>query len=106
MSETVFLQKIGDSPQTRILDFLLTFRDFDYSPTDIAKEADVSFVTAKKVIENLNKQDVLKKTRKVGRATLYKLNEESEFVKSLKKLYDNLINETLELHKQKIVSIH
>ena len=53
MTDSVFLEKMGDSPQTKILDFLLTFREFDYSPTDIAKESEVSWITAKKIIANL-----------------------------------------------------
>ncbi len=104
VDKSIFIEKMGDSPQTKILDFLLTFREFDYSGTDIAKEADVSWITAKKIIENLHKQSILKETRKVGKSVMYKLNTKNVFVKDLISLYDGLIKSKLEVEQEKVVA--
>lgn len=101
MADSIFLEKMGDSPQTKILDFLLTFREFDYSPTDIAKESEVSWITAKKVISHLRKQEILIETRKVGRAKMYKLNANNKFVKDLTALYDSLLNSVIDIAAKK-----
>ena len=45
MEETKFIRYLGDSSVTRILDFLITGRDFDYSLSDIARNAGVSWAT-------------------------------------------------------------
>ena len=104
IEKSIFIEKMGGSPQTRILDFLLTFREFDYSGTDIAKESEVSWITTKKIIENLHKQGILKETRKVGKSVMYKLNADSEFVKNLIGLYDDLLKSRLEIEKKKVIA--
>jgi hypothetical protein len=63
---------------TKILDFLCVFKDWDYSVSDIAKNAGISFKTALHEIKSLEEQQVLYKTRTVGKATMYKLNLESK----------------------------
>lgn len=62
---------------SKILDFLATFKEWDYSVSDIAKNSGISFKTALSEIKNLEQQVVLK-TRTVGKATMYKLNLKSK----------------------------
>ena len=42
---TSFVEVFGTSPLIRVLDFLITYREFDYSLTDIAKETEVGWNT-------------------------------------------------------------
>lgn len=67
----------------QILDFLTTFRKWDYSKSDIAKNSGVSFRTALNLLEKLEALDLIKQTRRVGRAQMYKLNLENEAAKAL-----------------------
>ena len=63
---------------SKILDFLATFKDWDYSISDISKNSGVSFKTTLKEIRNLEEQEVAVYTRTVGKATMYKLNLKSK----------------------------
>jgi len=71
------------SALAQILDFLTTFREWDYSKSDIAKHSGVSFRTALSLLEKLEALDLIKQTRRVGRAQMYRLNLDQEAVKAL-----------------------
>jgi len=71
------------SALARILDFLATFREWDYSKSDIAQNSGVSFRTALRLLEKLEALGLVKQTRRVGRAQMYKLNLESGAIKAL-----------------------
>ena len=80
---SLFLKALGDYPQLRVIDFLITFQLFDYPPTEIAKNSRVSFVTFQTFWPGMIEKDFVTKTRKVGNATLYKLNKENVGIKKL-----------------------
>jgi len=88
--ESVFLEHVGDSPRMRILQYLIEGRDFDYTLTDMLN-AGVSWGTLNTLMPKLLELGIVVKTRKIGRATLYKINQNNVAVKELIKLYDNLI---------------
>ena len=81
--KTSFIQTIGDSPLTRVLDFLICCREFDYSLSDIAKNAEVGWTTLHIFWPELEKRGIVKQTRMVGKAKMYKLNTENPVVKAL-----------------------
>ncbi|MDE1763783.1 MAG: winged helix-turn-helix transcriptional regulator [Thaumarchaeota archaeon] len=68
------LESVFPGSTSKILDFLATFKDWDYSVSDIAKNSRVSFKTALNGVKNLEEQGVVSMTRTVGKATMYKLN--------------------------------
>jgi DNA-binding MarR family transcriptional regulator len=73
--ETLFLKAFGiKSPVLRILDFLMDNKAYDYSKTDIAKGSGISRTTLFSVWDNLEKNSLVRETRSVGRAKMYKLN--------------------------------
>lgn len=59
----------------RILDFLITFQDWDYSESDIANNAGVSVRTVQREISKLERFRLVTKTRTVGKAKMYKLGK-------------------------------
>tara|TARA_Y100000310_G_C20648734_1_gene798176 strand:+ start:579 stop:908 length:330 start_codon:yes stop_codon:yes gene_type:complete len=73
----------GDSPIVKVIDFFLENREFDYSLTDIAKKSDIGWSTLHLFWKDFVKLDIVKPTRRIGRAELYKLNEDSPLVKKL-----------------------
>ena len=89
---SLFLKALGDYPQLRVIDFLITFQLFDYPPTEIAKNSKVSFVTFQTFWPGMIEKGFVKETRKIGNATLYKLNKKNLVIKKLIEL-DNLICE-------------
>jgi len=78
--------QFGDTPQLRVLDFLIGFHFFDYPLTEIARESNVSYNSIKVFFPYFIKSGIVCKTRKIGKSDYYKLNMENEFVKNLIKL--------------------
>lgn len=72
------LESVFPGSTSKILDFLATFKNWDYSVSDISKNAGVSFKTALNEIKNLERQGVVSRTRTVGKAIMYKLNLDSK----------------------------
>lgn len=81
------LQKLfGDSSIAKILDYLTLFKTFDYPKTEISKNSGVAWKTLYRIWPTLEKYDLVVKTRQIGRAELYKLNEENPIAKALNEL--------------------
>lgn len=59
----------------KILDFLITFQDWDYSESDIANNAGVSVRTVQREISKLERYRLVVKTRTIGKAKMYKLDK-------------------------------
>lgn len=84
--ETLLLKYIGDSPTLRIIDFFFDNQLSDYSKNEIAKNLAMSRATFFKYWKELEHSGALIMTRKIGRATLYKLDRTNDIVKQLIKL--------------------
>ena len=82
----MFLEQFGDTPQLRVLDFLIDNHFFDFPMTEIAKGSNVSYNSLKLFFPNLIKSGILIKTRKIGKSDYYKLNISNDFIKNLIKL--------------------
>jgi len=90
-NETVFLEVFGSNPTMKVLDFLITFQLFDYSLTEIAKNSEVSYSTLQTFWDKLEKNNIVVKTRRVGKSDLFKININNPAIKQLIKLDWNLI---------------
>ena len=90
-NETIFLEIFGSNPVMKVIDFLISFQLFDYPLTEIAKNSGVSYSTMQTFWDNLEKNCIVIKTRKVGKSDLYKLNTKNPAVQQLIKLDWNLV---------------
>ena len=71
----------------RVLDFLLENRFWDYSPTEIARETGVSRqYLARRIWPRLLELELVKPTRRIGRATLYRANMKSPILRKTSEL--------------------
>ena len=103
--KTIFLRIFGDSPILRVLDFLIVNDDFDYSMTDIAALSGVGYATLKLFWQELEKNEIVIKTREVGKAKLYKLNDKNVVVKKFKEFYWETVRQKVNASiKEKIVA--
>ena len=100
---TIFRQALGDSPVIRVLDFLIESRGLDYSLSDIAENSNIGWTTLHRIWDNLLRLRIVIPTREIGRAKLFKLNEENPAVKELIKLYDTLLYQETEKYFSKQV---
>tara|TARA_Y100000310_G_scaffold337264_1_gene423910 strand:- start:2676 stop:3020 length:345 start_codon:yes stop_codon:yes gene_type:complete len=97
--ETLFRRALGDTPQIRVLEFLIEGRELDYSISDIAEGAEIGRTTLFRIFDDLLRTKVIVPTRVIGNAKLYKLNLENVFVKKLVEVFDEII-----LSKKKVVA--
>ena len=95
---TIFRETLGDSPIIRVLDFLLEGRGLDYSLSDIAENSNIGWTTLHRIWDKMLKSGLVVPTREIGRAKLFKLNEENPAVKELIKFYDTLLYQHTEKH--------
>jgi hypothetical protein len=86
VDETLLLKYLGNSPTLRIKDFFLDNPLSDYSKNEVANNLAMSRVTFFKHWKELEKSGALIVTRKIGRATMYKLDRTNDIVKQLIKL--------------------
>lgn len=81
---SAFRKVFGDSPVVRVLDFLIGERSlYDYSLTEIAENAGVSWATLHKIWPVFILNNFVVHTRTVGRAKLFRLNENNPVIKEL-----------------------
>lgn len=102
MLKNGLLESIFHNSTSKILDFLATFKNWDYSVSDIAKNSGVSFKTALNEIKNLEQQEVLSRTRTVGKAIMYKLNLDSKQGFYIDKLVFEIATKRTKDHQRKI----
>ena len=92
---------MGDSPTIRVLDYLLTERDLDFSITDMAKNAGIGRSTLYRLWDDLIKNKIIIPTRIIGKAKLYKLNKNNVKIKKLIEIDDTLMLEDLKKRSEK-----
>jgi DNA-binding IscR family transcriptional regulator len=69
----------------QIIDFFLDHKEFDYSPTEIAQKTGLSLKTIIREIPNLERFQLVKKSRKIGKTTMYILNTDLTAIQILEK---------------------
>ena len=84
--KSIFVEYFGDSPQIKILDFLIVGANFDYGMTEIARGAGVGWSAFTRVWQQLLARNIIVQTRTIGNARLFKLNKENPVVRKLIKL--------------------
>ena len=93
--KSLFIELFGDSPTIRILDFLLTERELDFSISDMARNAGIGRATLYRIWVQLIKNKIIIPTRTIGKSKLYKLNIINPKIKKLIEIDDMLILEEL-----------
>ena len=103
--KSLFIEFMGDSPMIKVLDYLLTERELDFSITDMAENAGIGRATLYRLWDDLIKNKVIVHTRDIGKAKLFKLNVETIKIKKLIEMYDTLTLEELKKHTQTGIEI-
>lgn len=87
------IAELMDPSARKVLEFLVENRAFDYSKEEISEGAGISRPTLYRIWPVLDKNGILKVTRKYGKTQLYKVNEDNELVKVLIKLEIAVVKE-------------
>ncbi len=98
MGDSILLKAFGYSPKLRILDIFLTNPYLDFNKEELVKELGISKQTLYKNFKDLEELGVVKVSRNIGRATMYRINREHPLIKRL----DEMINEiSLQIAEEK-----
>ena len=93
--KTLFEDILGKSVETEVLQFFLEGRELDYCVTDLIEELRVDEALIVCVFNRFIKKQILVPTRIVGVRQLYTLNNDSEIVTHLIKIFDIVIDEKI-----------
>ena len=82
--ESILIKTLGDSPKLRIIDFFLDNPLFDFTKKEVIEALGMSKQTFYKYFPDLEKYGIVKVSRKIGRAKLYKINLEHPLIEMLR----------------------
>lgn len=91
---SVILRLFGKSPETRIIDLFLDNPLFEFTRNEIVDSLGMAKSTLFRVLPGLEDVGLIEETRKIGKASLYRLNGESPVVKNLRTTIRAYISET------------
>src|SRR3989338_7792476 len=102
--KSIFLKKQGANPKNKVLDFLITNSELDYSLKEIARYSGAGYSTIKLLIKRLVKDNWVLPKRKISKIILYKLNTENPEVKMFIEFYWKVIENELGIKEKKEVN--
>jgi len=82
--ESILIKTLGESPKLRIIDFFLDNPLFDFTKKEVIEALGMSKQTFYKYFPDLEKYGIVKVSRKIGRAKLYKINLKHPLVEMLR----------------------
>ncbi|MEM3579974.1 MAG: winged helix-turn-helix domain-containing protein [Candidatus Bathyarchaeia archaeon] len=94
--ESVLIKTLGDSPKLRIVDFFLDNPLFDFTKKEVIEALGMSKQTFYRYFPELEEFGIVKVSRKIGKAKLYKINVEHPLVKMLREYETKLAKEMAE----------
>jgi len=99
LGDSLLLKALGYTPKLRIMDIFMTNPYFDFSKTELVNELGMSKQTLYKNFSDLEELGIVKVSRKIGRAVLYKINMQHPLVK---KLYDMIKQTSFKIAEQEM----
>jgi len=99
--DSLLVKAFGYSPKLRIIDIFLTNPYFDFSREELAKELGMSKQTIYNSFKDFEELGILKISRKIGRAVMYKVNRQHPLVKRLNEIINEISLQIAEEEAQK-----
>ena len=103
---TKLIQTFDNSPKIKVLEFLIEGRELDYSISDIAEGAGIGRTTLFRIWNDFIELGIVKHTRDIGNAKLFKLNLSNPFVKKIVDLFDSLVIEPMNKKRKVAVNLN
>ncbi|MSS74313.1 hypothetical protein EXS72_01600 [Candidatus Pacearchaeota archaeon] len=85
-NKSIFLIYLGDTPQLRVLDFLIDNHFFDFPLTEISRGSNVSYNSLTSFFSEWLAKEIIIKTRRIGKSDYYQINLKNSFVSNIMKL--------------------
>ncbi len=93
--KSLLLQLTGEMPLFKIIDFLVENKGIDFTKKDIAEGAEISKASLFNYWPELEKNNIVRITRKFGKTKLYTLNTESPIIEKILELESVLIRQAM-----------
>jgi len=87
---------MGSFSTPKIIDFMSTYREFDYSVNEIAENSGISTKTMRREIPRLCYYEILIQSRTIGKTKMYKFNAESRIAYALNYLISEIATYEIE----------
>lgn len=84
--QSLLLKTLGESPKLKIMDFFLDNPLSDFTKKEVIDALGMSKQTFYKYFDSLGKYGMVKVSRTIGKAKLYKIDSGNELVKSIRDL--------------------
>jgi len=81
---SIIIKTLGDSPKLRIVDFFLDNPLFDFTKKEVIEALGMSKQTFYKYFPDLEEYEIVKVSRRIGKAKLYRINPEHPLVTMLR----------------------
>ncbi len=101
----IFCEIYGKTLRNLVIEYLLEMRNLDFAVGDMAEEIEISRPKAYEIIKNLEKENIVKKSRTVSGTQLYILNKNNIKVKLLTKTFKECLNLVIENHQEKPIIV-
>ncbi len=107
-SGSLLLRAYGNSPQMKILDYLMDFPKNDFTQKEIIEALGMSKTTFYKYFDNLVDFGMIRVNRKIANAKLYSINMKSPVIQGMRKNIDYLSEKIADetMHKISIPAKH
>ena len=83
----------GNTPELRMLEFLLPLEGVDFNITELAEEVGISRPTAQKIVKKFLEHGILKVSAEKGGVKYYEIDPDSPFVRLIDEINNVLIAE-------------
>lgn len=103
-NKSIFLRYLGDTPQLRVLDFLIDNHFFDFPLTEISRGSNVSYNSIVSFFPEWLTREIVTKTRRIGKSNYYQINLKNTFVSNIMKLDWSLTKKTALSEMKEIIA--
>lgn len=99
--ESILIQTLGNSPKLRIVDFFLDNPLFDFTKKEVIEALGMSKQTFYKYFPEVEEYGIVKVSRRIGKAKLYRINPEHPLVSMLREYEKKVSLQTVEKEADK-----
>ena len=99
--ESILIKTLGSSPKLRIIDLFLDNPLFDFTKEEVIEALGMSKQIFYKHFSDLEAYGMVKVSRRIGKAKLYRINVEHPLVKMLRDYETKMSKEMVEKAKMK-----
>ena len=100
--ESILLKTMGDSAKLRITDFFIDNPLFDFTKKEVIEALGMSKQTFYKYFSDLEEYGIVRVSRRIGKAKLYKINLDNPMVKMLREYETKLSLQIAEQEAEKM----